>query len=68
MLEPIDLKPTQITYDDEYSNYISFSAKKTPSFYICSSEKYLQTFEEYELLALGNATSTSAIAAENLVK
>jgi DNA-binding protein len=42
--------------------------KKTPNFYVFLGKKYLESHEEIELHALGNAVSTSVIAAENLVR
>lgn len=44
------------------------SVKKNPNFYVFLGKKYLETHETIELHALGNAVSTSVIAAENLVR
>uniref|UniRef100_A0A7S3FXX0 DNA/RNA-binding protein Alba-like domain-containing protein n=1 Tax=Strombidium rassoulzadegani TaxID=1082188 RepID=A0A7S3FXX0_9SPIT len=50
------------------SNQINVSTKKNPNFYVYICKKYLQDNEIIELHALGNAVSTSVIAAENLVR
>ena len=52
----------------ENTNQINVSVKKTPNFYVFLGKKYLESHEEIELHALGNAVSTSVIAAENLVR
>merc|ERR1711939_1256927 len=52
----------------ENSNQINVSVKKNPNFYVFLGKKYLETHETIELHALGNAVSTSVIAAENLVR
>ena len=52
----------------ENPNQINVSVKKTPNFYVFLGKKYLEKEEEIELHALGNAVSTSVIAAENLVR
>merc|ERR1719486_1850084 len=52
----------------ENSNQINVSVKKNPNFYVFLGKKYLETHETVELHALGNAVSTSVIAAENLVR
>ena len=52
----------------ENSNQINVSVKKNPNFYVFLGKKYLEKEEEIELHALGNAVSTSVIAAENLVR
>lgn len=52
----------------ENPNQINVSVKKTPNFYVFLGKKYLESHEEIELHALGNAVSTSVIAAENLVR
>ena len=50
------------------TNLINVSVKKTPNFYVFLGKKYLESNEEIELHALGNAVSISVIAAENLVR
>ena len=50
------------------SNQINVSTKKNPNFYVFLGKKYFETHNEIELHALGNAVSTSVIAAENLVR
>jgi hypothetical protein len=52
----------------ENPNQINVSVKKTPNFYVFLGKKYLESHENIELHALGNAVSTSVIAAENLVR
>mmetsp|Transcript_1671 Transcript_1671/g.1117 ORF Transcript_1671/g.1117 Transcript_1671/m.1117 type:complete len:125 (+) Transcript_1671:162-536(+) len=52
----------------ENSNQINVSVKKNPNFYVFLAKKYFETHETIELHALGNAVSTSVIAAENLVR
>uniref|UniRef100_A0A7S3N0X9 DNA/RNA-binding protein Alba-like domain-containing protein n=1 Tax=Strombidium inclinatum TaxID=197538 RepID=A0A7S3N0X9_9SPIT len=52
----------------ENSNHINVSVKKNPNFYVFIGKKYLLDHETIELQALGNAVSTSVIAAENLVR
>lgn len=52
----------------ENSNQINVSTKKNPNFYVFLGKKYLEEHETVELHALGNAVSTSVIAAENLVR
>ena len=52
----------------ENPNQINVSVKKPPNFYVFLGKKYLESHEEIELHALGNAVSTSVIAAENLVR
>ena len=52
----------------EHPNQINVSVKRTPNFYVFLGKKYLESQEEIELHALGNAVSTSVIAAENLVR
>ena len=47
-------------------NVINVSIQKNPNFYVFLGKKYLQEHEIIELHALGNATSTCVIAAENL--
>lgn len=44
------------------------STKKNSNFYVFLGKKYLEDYETIELHALGNAVSTSVIAAENLVR
>jgi hypothetical protein len=56
------------TEGGENPNQINVSVKKTPNFYVFLGKKYLESHEEIELHALGNAVSTSVIAAENLVR
>lgn len=55
-------------FGPENSNQINVSVKKNPNFYVFLGKKYLETHETIELHALGNAVSTSVIAAENLVR
>jgi len=55
-------------FGPENSNQINVSVKKNPNFYVFLGKKYLETHETVELHALGNAVSTSVIAAENLVR
>jgi hypothetical protein len=52
----------------ENPNQINVSVQKTPNFYVFLGKKYLESHDEIELHALGNAVSTSVIAAENLVR
>ena len=52
----------------ENSNHINVSVKKNPNFFVFLGKKYLELHETIELQALGNAVSTSVIAAENLVR
>ena len=49
-------------------NQINVSNKKNANFYVFLGKKYLEEHETIEMQALGNAISTSAIAAENLVR
>ena len=48
------------------TNQINVSTKKNPNFYVFLGKKYLQHYDTIELHALGNAVSTSVIAAETL--
>ena len=52
----------------ENSNQINVSTKKNPNFYVFLGKKYLEVNPTIEFHALGNAVSTSVIAAENLVR
>ena len=54
--------------DAKLSNIINVSVKHNPNFYVFLGKKYFETHETIELQALGNAVSTSVIAAENLVR
>jgi len=49
-------------------NQINVSNKKNANFYVFLGKKLLQENDTIELHALGNAISTSVIAAENLVR
>ena len=53
---------------NQNSNQINVSTKKNPNFYVFLGKKYLEEHENIEFHALGNAVSTSVIAAENLVR
>ena len=50
------------------SNQINVSNRKNQSFYVFISKKTFEQHEELVLHALGNATSTSVITAEKLVR
>ena len=50
------------------SNQINVSNRKNSSFYVYLAKKTLEQHNELVLHALGNATTISVIAAENLVK
>ena len=50
------------------SNQINVSTKKNPNFYVFLGKRYLESHDTVEFHALGNAVSTSVIAAENLVR
>ncbi len=50
------------------TNQINVSTKKNANFYVFLGKKYLERYETIEMHALGNAVSTSVIAAENLVR
>jgi hypothetical protein len=54
--------------DQKSNNVINVSVKNNPNFYVFLGKKYFETHETIELQALGNAVSTSVIAAENLVR
>jgi hypothetical protein len=67
--EPATNAPAEVPQNEEETkagNIINVSIKKNPNFYVFLGKKYLQDHETIELHALGNATSTSVIAAENL--
>lgn len=69
MVEQKKVAPTgNPGFGPENSNQINVSVKKNPNFYVFLGKKYLETHETIELHALGNAVSTSVIAAENLVR
>ena len=71
MVEHVDTKqvtPQPAGAGIENPNQINVSVKKTPNFYVFLGKKYLESHEQIELHALGNAVSTSVIAAENLVR
>lgn len=68
MVERVNEDPAKSTGGAENTNQINVSVKKTPNFYVFLGKKYLESNEEIELHALGNAVSTSVIAAENLVR
>lgn len=68
MVEARVNETTQNAAGAENTNQINVSVKKTPNFYVFLGKKYLESHEEIELHALGNAVSTSVIAAENLVR
>ncbi len=53
---------------DPNSNQINVSTKKNANLYVFLGKKYFERHEFIELHALGNAVSTSVIAAENLVR
>ena len=50
------------------SNQINVSNRKNQQFYVYLSKKILEKHDELILHALGNATTTSVIAAESLVR
>ena len=50
------------------SNQINVSNRKNQSFYVYLAKKTLEQHDELVMHALGNATTISVIAAENLVK
>ena len=56
------------TAGETNSNQINVSNKKNANFYVFLGKKYLEEHDTIELHALGNAVSTSVIAAENLVR
>jgi hypothetical protein len=52
----------------EISDTINVSSRRDFKFFVDIGKKSLEKFETVTLHALGNAISTSVIAAENLVK
>ncbi len=56
------------TKDKHEGNQINVSTTKNPNFWVFLGKKYLEENETIEMHALGNAVSTSVIAAENLVR
>ena len=61
-------KPQHQSRDNKDNNQINVSNKKNANFYVFLGKKYLEEHEVIEFHALGNAVSTSVIAAENLVR
>ena len=58
--EPRDLKID--------SNQVNVTIRRSDAFYVHIGKKTLETFDTVELHALGNAISTSVMAAEKLVR
>ena len=54
--------------EKEPSNIIAVSNKRNSKFYVFLGKQILKDFETIEFHALGNAVSTSVMAAENLVR
>ena len=52
---------------EKKSNVIQIASSKPANFYIFLSKMYLKDYDEVELTALGNATSTAVLTTENLV-
>merc|ERR1711907_328110 len=70
-MESVDVKDTPAAAEGELnieSNQINVSNRKNESFYVYLAKKTLEQHNELVLHALGNATTISVIAAENLVK
>ena len=67
----VDDKDTPAAAEGELnieSNQINVSNRKNQSFYVYLAKKTLEKHDDLVLHALGNATTISVIAAENLVK
>ena len=70
-MESVDVKDTPAAAEGELnieSNQINVSNRKNQSFYVYLAKKTLEKHDDLVLHALGNATTISVIAAENLVK
>lgn len=70
-MESGDVKDTPAAAEGELnieSNQINVSNRKNQSFYVYLAKKTLEKHDDLVLHALGNATTISVIAAENLVK
>ena len=50
------------------ANQINVSSNQRANFYVSLGKKYLDKHQKIEMHAIGNAISTSAIAAENIAK
>merc|ERR1711935_133519 len=61
-------KGSHVNSGPENSNTINVSLKKNPNFYVFLGKRYLEIHESVEMHALGNAITTSCVAAENLVR
>merc|ERR1719453_703023 len=67
----VDDKDTPAAAEGELNietNQINVSNRKNQSFYVYLAKKTLEKHDDLVLHALGNATTISVIAAENLVK
>ena len=70
-MESADVMDTPAAAEGELnieSNQINVSNRKNQSFYVYLAKKTLEKHDDLVLHALGNATTISVIAAENLVK
>ena len=70
-MESKDTSQTPAGEDKELkidSNQVNVSNRKNQSFYVYLSKKILEQHSDLVLHALGNATTTSVIAAESLVR